>query len=74
MLEDEQSDVPSVQNPKFSKRIAALADYSKKKIQSGAIDITARVRDFHAKNAIDAVLEAPDRFKENGKKPEQLVR
>ena len=68
MLEDEQSDVPSVQNRKFSKRIAALAEYSKKKIQSGAVDITARVRDFRAKNAIDAVLEAPDRFKREWQK------
>ena len=66
-------DVPSVQNRKFSKRIAALTEYSKKEIQS-AVDITARVRDFRAKNAIDAVLEAPDRFKTNGKKLEQLVR
>ena len=59
---------PSKESRKFSKRIAALAEYSKSKIQSGAVDLTARVRDFRAKSAIDAVLEAPDRFKREWQK------
>ena len=63
MSDGKESTEPSMESRKFSKRIAALAEYSKSKIQTGAIDLTARVRDFRAKSAIDAVLEAPDRFK-----------
>ena len=63
MSDGKESSEPSMESRKFSKRIAALADYSKSKIQSGAVDLTARVKDFRAKSAIDAVLEAPDRFK-----------
>ena len=68
MSDGKESSEPSMESRKFSKRIAALADYSKSKIQSGAVDLTARVRDFRAKSAIDAVLEAPDRFKREWQK------
>jgi len=37
-------------------------------LQSGAIDLSARVRDFDSKSAIDAVLDAPVRFKREWQK------
>ena len=65
MVGDSKSEPPSADKRKFSKRVAALAEYSRSKIQSGAVDLTARVKDFNAKSAIDAVLDAPDRFKKS---------
>ena len=38
------------------------------RLQSGAIDITARVKDFGSKRAIDAVLDAPTRLKREWQK------
>lgn len=38
------------------------------RLQSGAVDITARVKDFDSKRAIDAVLDAPTRFKREWQK------
>ena len=68
MVEGKDNPEPSMESRKFSKRIGALAEYSRAKIQTGAVDLTARVKDFRAKNAIDAVLEAPDRFKREWQK------
>ncbi|MDG1548712.1 MAG: MMPL family transporter [Candidatus Poseidoniaceae archaeon] len=68
MSEGKDNPEPSMESRKFSKRIGALAEYSRSKIQTGAVDLTARVKDFRAKNAIDAVLEAPDRFKREWQK------
>ena len=68
MVEGKDNPEPSMESRKFSKRISALAEYSRAKIQTGAVDLTARVKDFRAKNAIDAVLEAPDRFKREWQK------
>jgi predicted RND superfamily exporter protein len=68
MVGDSKSEPPSADKRKFSKRVAALAEYSRSKIQSGAVDLTARVKDFNAKSAIDAVLDAPDRFKREWQK------
>ncbi len=68
MSEGKDNSEPSKESRKFSKRIGALAEYSRAKIQTGAVDLTARVKDFRAKNAIDAVLEAPDRFKREWQK------
>jgi len=68
MSTDDELKTPSVEKRKFSKRVAALAEYSRSKIQSGAVDLTARVKDFNAKSAIDAVLDAPDRFKREWQK------
>ena len=73
MSEGKDNSEPSKESRKFSKRIGALAEYSRSKIQTGAVDLTARVKDFRAKSAIDAVLEAPDRFKRNGKNMGQQV-
>ena len=68
MSEGKDNSKPSMESRKFSKRIGALAEYSRAKIQTGAVDLTARVKDFRAKSAIDAVLEAPDRFKREWQK------
>ena len=68
MSEGKDNPEPSMESRKFSKRIGALAEYSRSKIQTGAVDLTARVKDFRAKSAIDAVLEAPDRFKREWQK------
>ncbi len=68
MSEGKDNSEPSKESRKFSKRIGALAEYSRAKIQTGAVDLTARVKDFRAKSAIDAVLEAPDRFKREWQK------
>ena len=68
MVSDDKSAPPAAEKRKFSKRVAALAEYSRSKIQSGAVDLTARVKDFNAKAAIDAVLDAPDRFKREWQK------
>lgn len=51
-----------------SDRMGAIADYSKSKFQSGASDLGQRVKDFDAKDALDAVLEVPDRFKREWQK------
>ena len=45
-----------------------LAEYSRARLQSSAIDLTARVKDFKPKEALDAVLDAPDRFKREWQK------
>ncbi|MBT4920324.1 MAG: MMPL family transporter [Euryarchaeota archaeon] len=68
MSEGKDNPEPSMESRKFSKRIGALAEYSRSKIQTGAVDLTARVKDFRAKSAIDAVLDAPDRFKREWQK------
>ena len=51
-----------------SERLEAVADYSKSKLQTGALDLGNRVKDFDAKVALDAVLEVPDRFKREWQK------
>ena len=56
MVEGKDNPEPSMESRKFSKRISALAEYSRAKIQTGAVDLTARVKDFRAKNAIDAAV------------------
>jgi len=44
-------------------RLQAIAGYSKERMRVASVDISARVRDFDAKKAVDAVLEAPKRLK-----------
>ena len=44
-------------------RIQAIADYSKSKMKLTSVDISARVREFHPKKAVEAVLDAPKRLK-----------
>ena len=40
-----------------------LAEYGRARLQSSAVDLSARVKEFKPKEALDAVLDAPDRFK-----------
>jgi predicted RND superfamily exporter protein len=49
-------------------RMGAIADYSKSKFQAGASDLGQKVKDFDAKDALDAVLDAPERFKREWQK------
>ena len=51
-----------------SDRMGAIADYSKSKFQAGASDLGQKVKDFDAKDALDAVLDAPERFKREWQK------
>ena len=51
-----------------SNRMGAIADYSKSKFQTGASDLGQKVKDFDAKDAFDAVLDAPERFKREWQK------
>jgi len=51
-----------------SERLEAVADYSKSKLQSSASDLGKTIKGFEAKRALDAVLEAPDRFKREWQK------
>ncbi len=44
-------------------RIQAITDYSKSKMKLASVDISARVRDFDPKKAVEAVLDAPKRLK-----------
>ena len=49
-------------------RIQAIADYSRNRMRVASVDISARVRDFDAKKAVDAVLDAPKRLKREWQK------
>ena len=51
-----------------SDRMGAIADYSKTRFQTGASDLGQRVKGFDAKDALDAVLDAPERFKREWQK------
>ena len=51
-----------------SDRMGAIADYSKNRFQTGASDLGQRVKGFDAKDALDAVLDAPERFKREWQK------
>ena len=49
-------------------RFQAIADYSKNRMRVASVDISARVRDFDAKKAVGAVLDAPKRLKREWQK------
>ncbi|MBT59950.1 MAG: hypothetical protein CMA63_00165 [Euryarchaeota archaeon] len=73
MSTDEASNSPSDSNPKtgpenMSSRVSNLAQYGKKQIRTSAVDLSARVKEFKPKDAIDAVLDAPVRFKREWQK------
>ena len=65
-----ESNAPSNDSEKKggSSRFASIKRSSASRIQSGAIDLSARVQDFNSKNAIDAVLDAPVRFRREWEK------
>jgi len=68
MADDEASKSPQKTSESVVERMSNLADYSRSRLQSGAVDLTARVKEFKPKDALDAVLEAPDRFKREWQK------
>lgn len=49
-------------------RLASMRHSGSSQVQSRAIDLSARVRDFNSKSAIDAVLDAPVRIKREWQK------
>jgi predicted RND superfamily exporter protein len=68
MAEDSTSKSPKNTPDRVVLRMSNLADYSRSRLQTGAVDLKARVKDFKPKDALDAVLEAPDRFKREWQK------
>ena len=68
MADDEASKSPQKTSESVVERMSNLADYSRSRLQSGAVDLSARVKEFKPKDALDAVLEAPDRFKREWQK------
>ncbi len=68
MVDTDAPKSPGKASERFSDRIGNLADYSRSRLQNSAIDLSARVKEFKPKEALDAVLEAPDRFKREWQK------
>ena len=62
------SDKKNGNEASVSDRMGAIADYSKTRFQTGASDLGQRVKGFDAKDALDAVLDAPERFKREWQK------
>ena len=67
-MSDDLDDKTSLSKEEDIGRIQALAEYSKNKMRVASVDISARVKDFNAKKAVDAVLEAPKRLKREWQK------
>jgi predicted RND superfamily exporter protein len=68
MPSDGASKSPGTGGESVAGRVSNLAEYSRSRIQSSAVDLSARVKEFKPKDALDAVLEAPDRFKREWQK------
>ena len=64
----EASKSPKSGGESVADRVSNLAEYSRSRLQSSAVDLSARVKEFKPKDALDAVLEAPDRFKREWQK------
>ncbi len=60
--------MPQNGSESLRERGSNLAEYGRARLQSSAVDLTARVKEFKPKEALDAVLEAPDRFKREWQK------
>ena len=67
-MPDDAEDKTSSHDEEDVGRIQAIADYSRERVRVASVDISARVRDFDAKKAVDAVLEAPKRLKREWQK------
>ena len=67
---DKSQEKPSKKPSKITleDRFSSLKRDGTSRLQSGAVDITARVKDFDSKRAIDAVLDAPTRLKREWQK------
>ena len=68
MPSDGASKSPETGGDSVAGRVSNLAEYSRSRLQSSAVDLSARVKEFKPKDALDAVLEAPDRFKREWQK------
>ena len=62
------SKTPQEKPDGLSKRVSNLADYSRSQLKTSAVDLSARVKEFKPKEALDAVFDAPDRFKREWQK------
>lgn len=60
--------MPQNGSESLRERGSNLAEYGRARLQSSAVDLTARVKEFKPKEALDAVLDAPDRFKREWQK------
>lgn len=67
---DKSQEKPSKKPSKITleDRFSKLKREGTTRFQSGSVDITARVKDFDSKRAIDAVLDAPTRLKREWQK------
>ncbi len=67
---DKSQEKPSKKPSKITLegRFSKLKREGTTRFQSGSVDITARVKDFDSKRAIDAVLDAPTRLKREWQK------
>ena len=69
----ESGDLPDLDSNATEKkgigsRFSSMRRSGTSRIQSGAIDLSERVQDFNSKSAIDAVLDAPVRFRREWEK------
>ena len=67
-MSDDVEDKTSSHNEEDVGRLQAIADYSRERVRVASVDISARVREFDTKKAVDAVLEAPKRLKREWQK------
>lgn len=68
MASEDDQKMPQNGSESLRERGSNLAEYGRARLQSSAVDLTARVKEFKPKEALDAVLEAPDRFKREWQK------
>jgi hypothetical protein len=69
----ESGDLPDLDSNATEKkgigsRFSSMRRSGASRIQSGAVDLSERVQDFNSKSAIDAVLDAPVRFRREWEK------
>ncbi|DAC31212.1 MAG TPA: hypothetical protein D7H95_05930 [Candidatus Poseidoniales archaeon] len=62
------SKTPQKKPDSLSKRVSDLAGFGRSQLKTSAVDLSARVKEFKPKEALDAVLDAPDRFKREWQK------
>ena len=68
MASEDGPKMPQNGSESLRERGSNLAEYGRARLQSSAVDLTARVKEFKPKEALDAVLDAPDRFKREWQK------
>ena len=68
MASEDDQKKPQNGSESLRERGSNLAEYGRARLQSSAVDLTARVKEFKPKEALDAVLDAPDRFKREWQK------